>query len=279
MTALLAITSAVLYGSADFLGGLASRRESPFAVTAVSQAFGALFLIGLVYAFGGNGPTTPDLLWGAVGGAAGALGIIALYSALGSGPMSLVAPVTASLAAALPAAWDIVARGVPAPLTLLGLALAFVAILVISAPDPHARDDDRISARVLALSIGAGTAFAAFFVVLSFTTPEAGMWPLVGARMVSLPMLFALTLVRDRAVRISREARVATLGAGAIDMGANAFVLAALQLGPLAVASVLSSLYPAATVLLAWSVLKERPDRRHKTGIVLALIAVALTAA
>lgn len=278
MTALLAIASAAFYGSADFLGGLASRRESPLAVTAVSQAFGALLLFALVAAFPGGGPTAPDLLWGAAGGAAGAIGIVALYAALGTGPMTLVAPVTASLAASLPAIWDIARHGSPRPLSAAGLMLAFVAILVISVPDRTAAAEDRLNLRVLLMSVGAGTAFAAFFILLSNTTAEAGMWPLAGARAVSLPLLFVVSFARNRSVRIRRDARAATLAAGVLDMAANALVLAALQIGPLAVASVLSSLYPAATALLAWAVLKERPDSRHKVGIVLALIAVALTA-
>jgi drug/metabolite transporter (DMT)-like permease len=245
----------------------------------VSQAFGALFLFGLVAAFGGTGPAAPDMLWGAAGGAAGAIGIVALYAALATGPMTLVAPVTASLAAALPAIWDVATNGLPGPLTIVGLALAFLAILTISAPDPHAAAEDRVTSRVLALAVTAGLMFAAFFVLLSNTGPDAGMWPLVGSRIVSLPLLFAIAIARHADLRISAGARVPTLSAGALDMAANAFVLAALQIGPLAVASVLSSLYPAATALLAWSVLKERPDTRHKVGIVLALVAVALTAA
>lgn len=279
MTAVLAILSAAVYGSADFLGGFASRRSSPLAVTAVSQAIGSLLLVALVAAFPGSGPTQGDLMWGAAGGAAGAIGIAALYAALGTGPMTLVAPVTAALAASLPALWDIARNGAPGPLTGTGLALAFVAILIISTPDRRAAATDRLSTRVLLLSVLAGTSFAAFYILLSNASAEAGMWPLVGARGVSLPLLFVLTFARDRCVRITRDARTLTIWAGLLDMGANALVLAALQIGPLAVASVLSSLYPAATALLAWAVLKERPDRRHTVGIALALVAVVLAAA
>lgn len=278
MTALLAIASAIVYGSADFLGGLASRRTSPLAVTAVSQAFGAILLLALVWAFPGTGPTRADLLWGAAGGGAGAIGIAALYAALATGPMTLVAPVTAALAASLPAIWDILANGAPRPLTTIGLVLAFVAILVISAPDSRATAEDRLSTRVLLLSIVAGSAFAAFYILLSHVDPKAGMWPLVSARAVSLPLLFALVLGRERRVAVAPEVRGTTVAAGLLDMGANALVLAALQVGPLSVASVLSSLYPAATALLAWAVLKERPDSRHRAGIALAIIAVALAA-
>lgn len=279
MTALLAIAGAAFYGSADFLGGLASRRESPLAVTILSQVFGVLLLFALVFLFPGSGPASTDLLWGGAGGVAGALGIVALYTALATGPMSLVAPVTASLAAALPALWDLVANGSPGPVTLAGLALAFAAIVTISAPDAKAARRDRMSPAVLALSIGAGVAFGAFFVLLSYTSPDSGMWPLVGARATSLPVLLLIALVRRQGLRVGPGARVTTLAAGGLDMIANALVLAALQLGPLAVAAVLSALYPAATTVLAWFVLEERPDARHKIGIAMALVAVVLTAA
>ena len=279
MTALLAITGAALYGAADYLGGFASRRESPVAVSALSQVVGALLLLPLLGLIPSEGPITRDLVLGAAGGVAGALGLVALYAALGRGPMSLVAPVTASLSAALPAAWDVVAGGWPSPVTGLGLALAFVAILSVSAPDRRADAADRLSPRVLLLSLAAGTAFATFFIALSYTDPVAGVWPLAGARAASVPVLLALTLARRRSLSIAKGARLPTVTAGVLDMGANVFVLLALQAGPLAVAAVLSALYPGGTVVLAWVFLKERPDLRHKAGIALALVAVALTAA
>jgi drug/metabolite transporter (DMT)-like permease len=125
------------------------------------------------------------------------------------------------------------------------------------------------------LSILAGLAFAGFFILLSFTSADAGLWPLLGARVVSVPVLAVLALFKG-GLRVSRSSLPTVAAAGILDMAANVFVLLAIQRGPLAVASVLASLYPVATVLLARMVLHEHLHGLQRVGVIIALAAVVL---
>jgi drug/metabolite transporter (DMT)-like permease len=131
------------------------------------------------------------------------------------------------------------------------------------------------STKALVLSVLAGIGFAGFFVLLSFTEPGSGLWPLLAARAVSVPVLIVLALFKG-GLRVSRPSWPAVAGAGILDMLANVFVLFALQRGPLAIASVLASLYPVATVLLARVFLKEHLHGLQRVGVVMALAAVVL---
>jgi len=279
VTVLLATLSAAVFGCSDFLGGLASRRESATAVSFVSQVFGfAVLLVALVVLWTPM-PSASEIALGALAGVSGGAGVLMLYAALASGRMGVVAPITAALAGALPAAFDLATGATLTVTGLVGVLLALVAVVIVSVtPSPHQEGHPEHGVRAIALAIGAGLAFAGFFGVLSFTDPDAALWPLFGARLGSLPLLAILGFSRGGGFRVSREAMPATIGAGILDMAANVAVLFALQLGPLAVAAVLSSLYPVSTVLLARYVLGERLHAWQRAGVVLALGAVVLTA-
>jgi len=279
MTALLATTAAAVFGCSDFLGGLASRRESASSVSFISQLFGFVVLLVALAVLRVSMPGLSEIALGALAGASGGAGVLMLYAALATGRMGVVAPITAALAGAIPAAFDL-ATGANLGMTgLAGVVLALTAVVIVSVmPTPHQEGHPAHSGRAILLAIGAGLAFAGFFGVLSFTDPEAGLWPLFGARLGSIPLLAVLGLARGAGFRISREALPATIGAGVLDMVANVVVLLALQRGPLAVAAVLSSLYPVSTVLLARYVLGERLHAWQCAGVVLALGAVVLTA-
>jgi drug/metabolite transporter (DMT)-like permease len=273
MTALLATTAAAVYGCADFLGGLASREESPFAVSALSQLLGLIVLVVLIPFLGQGMPDAADLVWGGAAGLFGGWGVVALYAALGTGRMSVVAPTTAALAAAGPAVYDVLTGGSLGSITVAGIALAIAAIVIVSMTSED--EGEGSSSSAFALSIAAGLAFAAFFILLSFTSPDAGLWPLLGARAVSVPVLTVLALAKG-GLRVSRGSLPTIAAAGVLDMVANVFVLLAIQRGPLAVASVLASLYPVATVLLARIVLHERLRGLQRVGVAMALLAVVL---
>lgn len=277
MTALLATTAAAIYGCADFLGGLASRKESPFAVSAVSQLLGLIVLLAIVPFLDQSTLSRMDVIWGAAAGLLGGWGVVALYAALGTGRMSLVAPTTAALAAAGPAAFDVLTGGSLGITTVLGIGLAIAAIIIVSMTGEA--DGSGSASSALVLSVAAGLAFAGFFILLSFASPDAGLWPLLGARAVSVPVLIVLALVKGGipgGLRISKDSLPSVAGAGILDMAANVFVLLAIQRGPLAIASVLASLYPVATVLLARIVLHERLHGLQRVGVVVALAAVVL---
>lgn len=277
MAVLLALASAVVYGAADFCGGLSTRRASEFAVVVVSQAAGLAALLLLLPWLGGS-PQPVDFLWGAAGGIAGSAGLIIFYRALADGVMSVVAPVTAVAAAAVPVLFGL-ALGEHIPWwTGLGIALALVAVVLVAAEEGlsslrRARPTSLVPALV------AGAAFGLFFVLLDRTHDGAGLSPLVGARGASVALVILIALARKRSLRVPGAALPLVFLAGVGDMAANALFLLATQQGSqLAVTGILASLYPASTVLLAQFVLREKLVSTQVAGLVSAAGAVVLIA-
>jgi drug/metabolite transporter (DMT)-like permease len=222
--------------------------------------------------------TSRDLLLGAGVGVSGGIGVTALYGALARGRMSVVAPITAALSGSLPALYDFARGTALRPLALAGLGLALVAIVIVSSVG-HPEDRAGMPPIAIGLSLLSGFAFSAGFILLSLTGKGAGIMPLVAARLVSGVALGAIVLVKGRGrFRLARAALVPALLAGALDSTANITMLAAIRIGPLAIASVLGSLYPVATILLARFVLKERLHWAQRVGITLALVAVLMAA-
>jgi drug/metabolite transporter (DMT)-like permease len=281
MAALLALASAGVFGAADFLGGMASRRWSALPVAAVSQLVGLVAVLAAVLVLPGD-PTPADLAVGALGGLAGSAGLILLYRGLATGPMNVVAPVTAALAAIVPAAVGFALGERPGPGALAGVALAIGAITLISREEPGAgRTGPRAAARLragLVSALLAGIGFGGFFALLEQTSAGSGLWPLVGARLAAVPVFAALLLTRRPALPDRRALMVALL-AGLLDMTANVLYVLAVRGGLLTLVAVLTSLYPVSTVLLARFVLGERLRRPQLTGLAFAAVGVALIAA
>lgn len=275
-TILLATTASVLFGFADYFGGLASRRDSAFAVTANAHVVGLLVALVGVFIVPATWATA-DLVWGAGVGLAGGIGVVALYAGLAAGRMSIVAPVTAALSGSLPALYDLATGTAMRPLALVGLALAIVSIVIVS-QSGHAEDRAEMPWQATVLSILAGVSFAFSIVFLSFCGTGSGMVPLLAARVVSVPVMLAITFFRVRRVAIKREARATSFAAGGLDMASNVALLSAVRIGPLATASVLGSLYPVVTILLAKAFLGERLHRRQSVGVGIALVAIILSA-
>jgi uncharacterized membrane protein len=277
MAMVLALASAVVYGMADFAGGLASRRATAAAVVAVSQAAGLVAVVLLLPWLGGD-PTPADLAWGAAAGVAGGLGLLLFYRALAAGVMSVVAPVTAVSAAALPVLGGLLLGERIGPLAAGGIVLALAAVVLVAAEDGLASlRDARLGTVAPALAAGAG--FGLFFVVLDRTGEDSGLSPLVAARVVSVLMVGGLALATGRSLRISRQVLPVVVLAGVGDMTANALFLVATQVGgQLAITGVLASLYPASTVLLAQVVLRERLAGAQRAGLAVAAAAVVLIA-
>jgi drug/metabolite transporter (DMT)-like permease len=276
MAVLLALCSATTFGVGDFFGGLASKRVAATAVLLWSHVGGVLLLLATTVVVSGEA-TGHDVGLGAVGGVVGALGVALLYQALAIGPMSAVAPVTALLAAAVPVAFGFAQGERPAATMLVGMVAACVAIVLVSAEGGGGfRPSDL---RGVGLALGAGLCFGVFFVILSYTSDASGVWPLVGARLTSATLVGVLALTRrvDGAFPVS-GARLLTLGAGTLDVVANVLYLLAIREGLLSIVSVLTSLYPVSTVLLARVVLGERYARLQRIGIVIALPAAILMA-
>jgi drug/metabolite transporter (DMT)-like permease len=274
---LLALASAVVYGAADFCGGLASRRASSFAVVAGSQAAGLVVLLALLPWLGGDARLA-DLGWGGAGGLAGAVGLVLFYRALAEGVMSVVAPVTAVSAAAVPVLVGVGFGERIGAWTAVGIALALVAVVLVAAEGGLS---SLRTARPATLrpALAAGAAFGLFFVLLDRTSDDSGLTPLVAMRTVSMLFVVALALARGRSLRIPRGALGTVLLAGVGDMAANAlFLLATQQGGQLAITGVLASLYPVSTVVLAQVLLRERLVRTQVAGLASAVAAVVLIA-
>ena len=276
MAVLLALASAVVYGAADFCGGLATRRATAFAVVALSQLAGLLALLFLLPWVGGD-PTGADLAWGAAAGVVGATGLVLFYRALAEGVMSVVAPVTAVSAAALPVLGGIALGERIGPWTVAGIVLALVAVVLVAAEDGLGSLRTARPASLLpALAAGAG--FGLFFVLLDRTAQAAELSPLVATRVVSVLAVVVLARLAARPLSAPRGALPVVLLTGVGDMTANALFLLAAQQGQLAITGVLASLYPVSTVVLAQLVLRERLAAAQAAGLVAAGVAVVLIA-
>jgi len=281
MTELLAVASAVFYGSADFFGGLTARRANTIATVFVSQ-FAGLILVLLVLPFLPVAAVSPrDWIWGFVAGFSGGIGVALLYRALAVGAMAVVAPTTAVIAAIIPVFFAFVLGERLRFLTLVGVAFALVAIALVSRPAPQHHFDPRQSGTRsfppgLALAVLAGIAVGIFFLSLARTSTAAGMWPLVAARIASIVLFGLIALVSGRTLRMSGSATATAVTGGVLDMLANALYMIAARIGPLSIVVTLASLYPASTVVLARFVLGERLGFVQGIGLGCALAAVAI---
>jgi drug/metabolite transporter (DMT)-like permease len=271
----LALASAVVYGASDFLGGLASRRTSVFGVVAMSQLVGLGALLALLPWLGGP-VSGADLAWGAASGLAGAAGLVVFFRTLAGGVMSVVAPVTAVTAAAVPVLVGLLSGETIGTAAAVGIALALLAVVLVSAESGlSALRAARPAA--LAPALLAGSMFGLFFVLLDRTSSEAGLTPLVTARLASVGLVVAIALAGRRSLRVTRAALPLVAVSGVGDMTANALFLLATQAdGQLAITGVLASLYPVSTVVLAQVVLRERLVGAQVTGLVAAAAAVVL---
>lgn len=280
MTAVLAsLASAAFYGAADFIGGLAARRARTLSVVALAQLSG-LVALGVVLPFlPASTPTDRDWIWGAAAGITGGIGVALLYRALAMGSMAVVAPITAVCAVTVPVVASIALGERLGTGTLSGIALAIVAIVLVSRQKSPEDDADAVRlarGRAAATAFGSGVAIGLFFLSLAQTRADAGMWPLVAARGLSSVMFVTLAVAAHGTLRMPARVGATVMAGGVLDVLANVLYLLASRYGPLSMVVTLSSLYPASTVLLARFVLGERLSGSQTVGIVCALAAVML---
>ena len=262
------------WGCGDFGGGLLTRRTALFGVVLISQFVGLVLALVLAVVRGETVPAPADVGWSVLAGIAGGVGISALYQGLAVGRMGIVAPVTGVMAAVIPVAAGIVLEGVPPPLVLVGIALAIVAVILVS------RVSDAAAGRSgLELALLAGVGIGAMSVCIAQIGDGHVFGPLVVIRSTQALLIVAVVLVTRSAWRVDRRLVPAIAGVGVLDMAGNGAFILAVQTGALAVAAVLSSLYPVTTVILATVVLRERVTRSHAVGIALAAAAVGCIAA
>ncbi len=280
MPYILALASALLYGAGDFTGGLATRRAGVLPVVVVSQLSGLVLLLLLLPLLPEASPSRADLLWGLVAALSGGVGVALLYRALAIGRMAVVAPTTAVCAVAIPVLVSVLLGERPGLPAVAGIVLGVGSIVLVSQQTPTAVEAhgraraDRLPPGV-AIALVSGIAIGCFFLALARTRPEAGMWPILVSRAVSVTLFGAAAAAGRRSLRLP-GVLVLTLVCGAVDMSANALYLLAARTGPLSVVVTLASLYPASTVLLARVVLGERLNGRQVAGVGCALAAIVL---
>lgn len=283
MTALLALAGSVIIGVSDYLGGRASQRRHPIVVAFVAQGTYLAVVPILALLLGSEAVTTTDLAWGLVAGVASGTAYVVFFTALSTGRMGVVAPVTASLSAALPVVVDL-AQGVDlGGWQWVGLGAALTAVPIV-AYTPSDTVGTTSTARVVLLAATAGVLFAGFFMSIGHTSPDSGQWPFVASSVTATGSIgLALLLARRRRVPPPGGPLVVTPDTLAIASGvtgaiAGACLTAALQRGPVSVASVLGSLFPLVTVSLSARFGGERVRWWHVTGLSLAVVGASLVA-
>jgi drug/metabolite transporter (DMT)-like permease len=269
----LSLSAAVAWGAGDFSGGMATKAANAFHVVVVAHATGLAFMISLALISGEPVPGWPTLLWGAIAGLIGGVGLAAFYKSLAVGTMGINASLSAVITALVPLLFSFRTEGLPHALQIAGIALALVSIWLIAAPHGMTAQS-----RGVALAVLAGVGFGGFLLCMKLAGSRSIFWPLVSARAASCLLMLAIILLAGRSWSAGRGVLGWMLLAGILDSGANALYVAAAQQGRLDVAAVLSSLYPASTVVLARMVLKERLSRLQIAGMMTALVAVVLIA-
>jgi drug/metabolite transporter (DMT)-like permease len=267
------LASAATWGVGDFSGGLATRRVPVLTVTLLSQVAGLILLALLALLWQENLPSLVDVGWGGLAGLIGLIGLMALYRAMAIGQMGIAAPVAAVISASLPVAVGAFTQGLPDLPRQLGFALAVIGIWFISRPQNMQGRPAGLS-----LAIMAGLCFGGFLLCIAQVQQNAVFWPLVAARTVSIVVMLAAVGVGQKLVMPAPSILPLIVLTGAMDAGGNAFFALAEQAGRLDVAGALASLYPATTVILALSLLKERLVLWQGIGVLLALISVPLIA-
>jgi drug/metabolite transporter (DMT)-like permease len=278
--AVYSVAAVFLWGAADFSGGLGSRRANAFVLTAFSHvcAFGLMFAIALTQH--GAFPSRASIVWAVVAGASGGFSLALFYRALASGQMGLTAPIAALVGAAIPTMVDIAQEGAPSGWTIAGFVLAVMAIWLITRPEPSKENEEQPSGRPAGVGLAAlaGVGFAGFYLCIHQATGSPA-WIASLSRVGSFTAT-AIAVVVTRAT-LKLDGPRATLGmlAGFLDITASALFIFANQHGRLDEAVLITSLYPAVTVLLARIVLKEHFSRWKVIGLLAALAAVPLLAA
>ena len=275
MALVLALLSAVFYGTADFLGGVAARRSAALAATALAQGVGLVVVFLGAPFFPGERMLLAEAGWGVGAGVTGAIGVALLYYGLAVGRVSVVAPVTAVCAIAIPVLVAGALGERPGPLAVCGIGAAVLSVGLISrGVDPAGKTAARD--RSIWIALASGVAIGAFLVCLARAGTRSGLWPLVVARASSTVLLAAAALVSKDGLRVSRAALLPAVACGTIDVLANALYVLAAGTGPLGLVATLASLYPASTVLLARIVLKERLRGVQSVGLACATVAIVL---
>lgn len=270
------LASALTWGAGDFTGGLAARKVGAYRSVFYAEVIGILFLFVILGLVGESFLSTRALVFSMWAGFVGTIGLMLLYHSMAIGVMSIAAPVSALLAATLPVVIGIFTEGFPDYLTMLGFAFALLAVWMVSQGEggiknifSHLSD--------LKLPLFAGIGFGLYFILMHEATRDGGaIWHMIFSRVGGLMMVTSYLIVTRSSLKIDFSALPMISLNGILDLGGNFFFILASQAGRLDVSAVLSSLFPGATVILAWIFLKERLTLNQWIGILSALVAIIL---
>ena len=299
-TTVLGLSAAIIWGAADFSGGIGARYLRVYWLLAISHGSSLIALVLLADLLHQPIPSERILAYGLISGLAGGTALLVFYYALSLGGMGTTAAVTGLLTAALPVLFSLTTIGAPSRRQLFGFVLAAGAIWLISS---HSSSNEQVvegQRKKLVMAVISGIGFGIFLIALREANSGGLLWPLAASRVGSLALAIAGGLILSRGRFIVEPQRRAisplqpsasihpaiqrrwmigiglALVASAFDASGNFLFVAATRIGRLDVAAVLSSLYPASTILLAMWLLKERTNRRQVLGMTVALVAVAL---
>lgn len=301
LTVILGLSGSIVFGSGDFLGGLASKRMGALLATGVAGLMGLFVIFGLTFLIPGN--VSGEIVYlGILSGICGATAILLLYASLAIGPMSILSPLGALVSAIFPVLWAIfITQETLAWYGYVALAIGAIAIVLVAVvPEKNAV---KPSLRGILFATAAGILIGLFLIVMDQVPQDAGLYPLVFNRMVNITIMFgslgivllvklahkhgllgkdgkprADIVVGDKGAHDYKQGIMLALGCGVLDSIGNALLLLGIQTGNLSVMSVLTALYPAGTIILAAIVLREKITRTQLVGMILALGAAALLA-
>ncbi len=282
MAILLALAAAVLYGTADFAGGIGSRQASALAFLAVSAPVGAVVMLAASLVAGGP-VTAGSLGWGLAAGVASGAGVIVFFAGLAAGPVSVVAPLSALGAALLPVGVAVAEGERLGAAVLAGAVLCVAAVTLVSLEGrPAGSPAGRRAVSGVACGIAAGVAFGLYFLFIRNVASAGGLWPLALSRCTASTIVLTAAAWRRRLPVLrgagGRWAGMA-LAAGAGDVAASLLYVLAVRSGPFALAVVITALYPAVTVLFARLVLGERMRAMQRAGLALGALGIILVTA
>jgi drug/metabolite transporter (DMT)-like permease len=272
---LLALSASLMWGFADYLGGLQTRTRQVFAVVLVSQVAGFVVIVGVVAGRGVAWPGVEAMYPAAIAGVIGAFCIVTFYLALSYGPVSIVAPVLAS-SATIPVVYGLIRGERPSALQLAGLAATLAGVILVSWTDSDGHERGR---RGIAFGVLAAVLLGVLLVIFSRASAADPYWAPFVLRLFSMSTIVAIVLLRRVSVRVDRRGVMVIATVGALDVVANIAYSVSTTLQLLAITAVLSSLFPVVTVALARLHLGERVTRIQESGAVLTMAGVLLVAA
>ena len=270
------LVSAVLFGASDFTGGLAARRAPALAVTIAAYALSIPCILAVVLLSGEPVPPTSSLVSSLIAGATEIGGSVTFYIALAAGPIGVVAPLVAVIAAGLPVAVGLAAGDPMTPLRAVGVAFGIIAIVLVARPS----GSRSLSRRTLLVATASGALFAAAWLAFHGTQIAAAavVWPILLIRLAGLGTGVAVALGSRVALRPPRSVWRPVVLLAVLDSGAAAALLVAYRTGPLGPVAVVTSMYTVVTVILGLGLLRERPARVELLGAGAALAAIAFLA-